>query len=204
MAEKNYQWIDCLFIRHGKTNGNLERRYIGQRTDEPLSEEGRRDALKLKAMLCQYGDRILFSSPMKRAVETAELLYPGVDIHIIDDLKETDFGLFEGKNFEELKENADYQEWMRSGGTMAFPEGEDRDSVTRRVLRAFREALRVGKNMAFICHGGTIMSILSELTGEDYYSFQVSNLDGFVVRFKVIGDEIDEVSYHRICSGVSS
>lgn len=103
-------------IRHGMTRGNEERRYIGI-TDEPLSERGRKLAEQ-----CMYEmPEIVFSSPLKRCVETAEILYPDQDIYIIEELRECDFGIFEGKNAEELSKTEAYQRWIDSNATIPFP-----------------------------------------------------------------------------------
>ena len=81
------KWI---LIRHGQTQGNRERRYIGCRTDEPLCPEG----------IAQWQNRHsppvsrVFVSPMHRCVETANLLYPGVLQTIIGGFRECDFGEF--------------------------------------------------------------------------------------------------------------
>lgn len=111
---------ELLLIRHGKTAGNLLGRYIGSRTDEPLCEEGREG---LGGKQLPEVER-LYASPMKRCVETAELLWPGFDqkkIEIVTDLRECDFGDFENKNYKELSGNEDYQAWIDSNGTRHFP-----------------------------------------------------------------------------------
>ena len=58
--------------------------------------------------------------------------------------------------------------------------------------------------LIFLCHGGTIMAVLSRLTGEDYYSFQVGNGDGFCIEIGVNEDELTAISYHRLLFGVPS
>ena len=80
-----------FLIRHGKTQGNLEHRYIGNRTDEPLCEQG---IAELKTKHYPMVQRV-FVSPMKRCLETAALLYPGVPVDVVDDFRECDFGDFE-------------------------------------------------------------------------------------------------------------
>ena len=88
------KWI---LIRHGKTQGNIEQRYIGCRTDESLCSQGV-ESLKEK----EYpAVQRVFVSPMKRCRETAELIYPGVPAEMIDDFRECDFGEFENKNYAE-------------------------------------------------------------------------------------------------------
>ena len=83
-----------FLIRHGKTSGNAEKRYIGT-TDEPLTKEGM-DEIKKNKYPCAD---MIFSSSLKRAVQTAEIIWPGQKAIVIDELRETDFGRFEGKNY---------------------------------------------------------------------------------------------------------
>ena len=84
----------CL-IRHAKTAGNLERRYIG-RTDETLCDEGRAALEKMIKASAYPAGEIVFSSPMQRCVETVKLIYPESELHLINGLRECDFGDFEG------------------------------------------------------------------------------------------------------------
>lgn len=104
---------ELILIRHGKTAGNLLGRYIGSRTDEPLCDEGREG---LAGKQLPEVER-LYVSPMKRCVETAEILWPGFDrkkMQKVTDLRECDFGDFENKNYKELSGNGDYQAWIRT------------------------------------------------------------------------------------------
>lgn len=105
------KWI---LIRHGQTQGNREHRYIGCRTDEPLCPEG---IAQLQNRHYPPVSRV-FVSPMRRCVETASLLYPGVPQTIIGGFRECDFGDFENKNYAELNGRADYQAWIDSGGEL--------------------------------------------------------------------------------------
>ena len=84
--------IELLFIRHGATEGNLRRRYIG-RTDEPLCEAGIAQVKALQKRGLSV-DR-LFVSPLLRTRQTAELLFPQMPYTVVDGLIETDFGRFE-------------------------------------------------------------------------------------------------------------
>lgn len=173
-------------IRHGKTPGNEEKKYIGV-TDESLSDIGRKEILSKKYPKAD----IIFSSPMKRCLETAEIIYPDRTVHIEEGFRETDFGEFEGKNYEELKDEPSYIEWIKSGGASAFPNGEDRDTVKKRVLSAFENALSIikdGETAVFIVHGGTIMTIISELFNSDFYDHQVKNGMGYFFELSPDGD----------------
>ena len=105
--------MKLIFIRHGKTAGNLERRYIG-RTNEPLCDEGIAEILGK-----EYPDAdIVVASPMKRCVQTAELIYPHKEIKLMPSLRETDFGDFEGLNYEQLCNVISYRSWIEGGGTI--------------------------------------------------------------------------------------
>ena len=190
-------------IRHGMTFGNTLRRYIG-RTDEPLCEEGRR---VLEEVIPPVVSRV-YASPMKRCIETAGILFPGVEPVVVDDFRECDFGDFENRNYKELDGNKDYQAFVDSGATLPFPNGESREGFQERCVRAFREVaereaccaaedcrgaepetdVRDGAgafgctDIARVVHGGTIMSILGEFADpkEDYFYWQAANGEGFV------------------------
>lgn len=170
-----------ILLRHGKTQSNIERRYLGCGTDEPLCPQGIADLALCSA---PAADR-LFASPMKRCLQTAEILYPGMPATMIDDLRECDFGEFAGHNYEELKDKPAYQAWLDSGGMLAFPGGEDRRSFSRRCAAAFEAAtapLPEGR-YAFVIHGGTIMSIMERFARPkgDYYDFQIKNGKGYIL-----------------------
>lgn len=181
--------MNINFIRHGKTNGNLEKRYIG-RTDEPLCETG---LAQLKTI--SYPDcDIVVSSPMKRCIETANLIYPSKQIMIYEDLRECDFGDFEGRNHTELDGNEVYQKWLDSGGLGIFPNGEDSTAFRERSITGFLKAVTDNKTVntiSFIVHGGTIMSILEKfvVTHKEFYDYMVENGHGYVTVYD--GEKIE-------------
>ena len=172
------RWI---LIRHGKTPGNLEGRYIGCRSDEPLCPEGTEE---LKQGTYPAVRRV-FTSPMRRCLETAELLYPGVPVEVVRDLRECDFGEFEGKNYAELNGRKDYQAWIDSGGELPFPGGESRAEFAARCLSAYDEIRKKApqEDCALIVHGGTVMAIMEKyaLPSGTFYDYQVQNGCGFIL-----------------------
>ncbi len=154
--------MKIIFFRHGKTNGNLEKRYIG-RTDEPLSPIGRNELFGVRYPDCD----IVISSPMKRCRETAEIIYPSKKIVAVSGLEECDFGDFEGKNYLELSGNPDYQKWIDSGGTLPFPNGENTEAFKQRCIKAFEKAVAdfsSYESISFVVHGGTLISKLEKFT----------------------------------------
>ena len=171
--------MKILFIRHGLTAGNLEKRYIG-RTDEPLCTEGIAQLKTLNLPNCEA----VVCSPMKRCIQTAEILFPQRGYLIKKELRECDFGDFEGMNYMELSHNADYQKWIDSGGSMPFPNGEAPEDFRKRCLNAFERIVKeygAAESIAFVVHGGTIMSILEKyaVPCRDYFDFQCENGHGY-------------------------
>jgi alpha-ribazole phosphatase len=136
--------MELVMIRHGRTKGNTENRYIGT-TDEPLlTSEAERLSVKRKSLEEMRMDRpdILLVSPMRRCLDTAAILFPESDAVIVPDFRECDFGEFENKNYQELSGNKDYQRWIDSGGRLPFPGGESMSSFQERVCRAFDRVVR--------------------------------------------------------------
>ena len=141
---------------------------------------------------------------MKRCVQTAELLFERKPV-LIPEWKEMDFGQFEGKNYEELKDDPCYQKWIDSNGTLPFPGGESREQFIRRSMEGFdwmmsdilkkserntgiqsgtekqylRDNCEIEIPVVAVVHGGTIMAVLSSLTGGEYFDFQVKNGEGY-------------------------
>ena len=216
MRNRTEDQIRLVLIRHGATESNKERRYLGK-TDEALSKEGIDELNKAKLAGYYPKVRYVFSSPMKRCIQTAGILYPGKEPVIIPEWEEMDFGIFEGKNYIELQDNARYQEWINSNGTLPFPEGESREAFSRRCDIGFRRMTELlfdlmeqdsceEKAVAAIVHGGTIMSLLSQYGGGNYFDYQVSNGDGYqcLLRIDHIGELSYAVSYVGILSRISS
>ncbi|MBR4719431.1 MAG: histidine phosphatase family protein [Lachnospiraceae bacterium] len=188
-----------LLIRHARIRGNNENRYIGSNIDEPLSDEGTGQLLSVDTDRLTGYDRV-FSGPMKRCMTTAGYLFPDRNTEIVSGMTEMDFGLYEGKNYEELKDDPYYLKWIDSGGRLQFPKGEDMAGFVLRSMEAFRDILTRladNENAAIVCHGGNIMSIMSTLTGREYFDFGVGNIEGYVMDLTYDGEMIDVLSYER-------
>lgn len=207
--------IEVFFIRHGATEGNLSQRYIG-RTEECLCNQGK-EQLRHRE---KEEVNIVFSSPMRRCLETTEFLFPEKNPHIIEEWREMDFGIFEGKNYQELNGDPDYQAWIDSNGVLPFPEGESRDAFQSRTIlgmeKMFQKMLFIEaeadkgmensnenkqvqpmEKVACVVHGGTIMAILSHDSGEDYFSFQCKNGEGYRCIYEIKGTKRRLLSYEK-------
>jgi len=177
--------MKIYFLRHAETPGNLERRYIGCRTDQPLSAEGEKHAASLTGLPPL---RRVYVSPMKRAVQTAALCFPGAELIPVSGLREMDFGEFEGRNAEEMKDDPVYSAWVASGCEGPCPGGEDMKGYQDRAGAAFFEAVaaeeaRGGETTAVVAHGGTIMAVMSRcgVPERRYFDWRVSNCGGYLV-----------------------
>ncbi|MCM1186703.1 MAG: histidine phosphatase family protein [Lachnospira sp.] len=184
--------VRLVWIRHGATRANKERRYLGK-TDESLSPDGIEALQKAKYAGLYPEISCLFSGPMKRCVETAEILYPGKEPVLISEWEEINFGIFEGKSYGELQGDSRYQAWIDSNGSLPFPGGESREEFIRRCKRGFVRMLttlseipkkdgRCGIAAGMIVHGGTIMSLLSCYCGGEYFDYQIANGEGYCCR----------------------
>ena len=202
MWNRTENQVTLALIRHGETQANKERRYLGK-TDEALSESGI-EILRSYQAQNRYPDvKYLFVSPMKRCMETAKILYPELCPVIIQEWEEMDFGEFEYKNYEELKNDVRYQKWIDSGGLLNFPDGESREHFIMRCETGLmkmcdrlhqmtgtdtNESIQVG----IIAHGGTVMALLHSFGRADYFDSQISNGRGYLCRMKWYGESIPE------------
>ncbi|MBR5066201.1 MAG: histidine phosphatase family protein [Lachnospiraceae bacterium] len=180
--------IRIVIVRHGATATNADKRYCGKRSDEDLSDEGIAFVKRMIEKGVYPTASMLFVSPKKRAKSTAKLIYPELEQIVIDEFDEIDFGDFEGKNHAELDGNPDYQKWIDSNGETAFPNGESKDDLCKRVTEGFLKVLDIIEeakeeisDIAIVAHGGTIMALLSTFAGMNYFNCLVSNAKGYVV-----------------------
>ena len=191
-------WMKVLLIRHGMTEGNRKRQYIGT-TDEPVCPEGMQQLRLLKKqardMDRDYKSQLVFISPMLRCRQTAEILFDKVpdDVRMIPvpALREMDFGVFEGRAWkDDLEHDPQYLKWLETECEGAVPGGERRQEFADRCLAGFCQAMKEAKELgrrqrietvAFVVHGGTLMSILSGLSEEpgNFYSFMADNGHGY-------------------------
>lgn len=176
--------MTVYLLRHGETAYNAEKRYQGTR-DVPLSPRGR--AALRRAEFCP---RVVYTSPLCRAAETARILFPGARLVAVPDLREMCFGDFEGRNYIEMGDDPDYRAWVE-GNCLARPHGgmEDRAQFIARSCAAFAaladQALAEGqRRLVIVAHGGTQMAVLSEFARprQDYYHWRVGNAAGFLLQ----------------------
>ena len=178
--------MSVYLIRHGKTEANEKRLYCGS-TDLPLSEAGREALRSLEYAIRPAG---FVTSGMKRTDETLKILFGNVPFSVDSRFREVDFGAFEMKSYEMLKDDPAYQAWLTGDNEANTPPGgESGAQMTRRVLEAFRE---LPDGTALVTHGGVIAAIMASLfpgEGKHRYQWQPGNGRGY---------EVNGDSYHPI------
>ncbi|MCM1134038.1 MAG: histidine phosphatase family protein [Clostridium sp.] len=194
MRNRPENQITLVMIRHGETKSNRERRYLGK-SNEPLSEEGIEKLVEYKRLGIYPAVEGVFISPMQRCRQTAEILYPNMEPICVTEWTEIDFGIFEGKNYQELKKDERYQKWIDSGGTLPFPGGESRREFALRCEKGFEQMMQIikmmrtikgegdrnmPKTLGVIAHGGTIMALLERYGDGDYFDYQTANGRGYL------------------------
>ncbi len=153
------------FIRHGDISDTHQGKYIGT-TDVPLSDEGRKKLIEYDSKYIYPGTQVVFTSPLKRCTETARILYPDQTPLVIDQLSECNFGEWENKTAEQLKDNPDFEKWLAGETDTKPPRGESGADFTRRVCFIFEQIvegmMKTNHSEAvIITHGGVIMTLLS-------------------------------------------
>ena len=179
--------MELIFIRHSITQGNVEHRFIGL-TDLPITPAGEELARKTAPTLPAVEH--LYRSPLLRCRQTAELLWPGVDHTVIQQLHETDFGPFEGKNHEELKDDPLYQSWLNNYGANPnlVPVGETAQQMAERTAKGLRLLLEDAKEKGYhraavVSHGGTMIALMLQFArpAQSYATWSIGNCSGYWV-----------------------
>jgi broad specificity phosphatase PhoE len=159
-----------VLARHGEIDPQYAGRFLG-RTDVPLSDRGLRQAAVLAPALRARHFDTLCVSPLRRAVQTADPL--GGNHHVDPDLREVDFGRWEGRSFAEIADTGGGEDglidrWRKSASDFSFPDGESLRGFVARVARvADRLAASPADTVLAITHGGVIRAAICHLLGLD-------------------------------------
>ncbi|HET8952278.1 MAG TPA: histidine phosphatase family protein [Solirubrobacteraceae bacterium] len=137
-----------VLVRHGPTEWSVSGRHTGN-TDIPLTDEGRETAARLHDRLARYEFTTVLASPLRRARETADLAGFGDRAELEPDLREYDYGAYEGLTTDQIRERR--PGWYLWGD--GVPDGETPDQVGERADRAIARALAGGGDAALFGHG---------------------------------------------------
>jgi ribonuclease H / adenosylcobalamin/alpha-ribazole phosphatase len=158
--------VVTLLLRHGQTPMSVQKRYAG-RSDVPLTETGVRQAAAAAKRLASAGIGVIVTSPLQRAVRTAEEVaaVTGVPLQTDDGFRETDFGAWEGLTYAEVRERwpSELTAWL-ADPTVGPPGGESFAEVSQRVTPAMDRvrAGRDGQTVLIVSHVTPIKTLVAE------------------------------------------
>lgn len=169
-------------IRHGLTQANIKGLYVGA-TDTPLAPQGIKELNELKNKFNYPNAGLLYVSPMKRCVQTADILYPDMKKQVVENLKECDFGDWENKNAKDLEKDKEFLAWLSSGQISSVCTAENLTDFTRRVCSCFENIVdKIIKNemkdAIVVTHGGVIMTLLASFGIPKAKAFQWGSNNG--------------------------
>jgi ribonuclease H / adenosylcobalamin/alpha-ribazole phosphatase len=162
------QMLRFYLIRHGETEKNIQMRYLGIR-DEPLTENGMRQARQIADALSQLPIEMVVSSPLRRAADTAAGIQEtcGIELRLDSRLAEGSFGYWEGLTRAEVMKlgspDAELLTRWESDPSCAPPGGESIESIQARIVALANELIGEFPNssIALVSHVGPIKALLS-------------------------------------------
>jgi broad specificity phosphatase PhoE len=137
-----------VLVRHGETEWSTSGQHTGN-TDIPLTDMGRRQAEALGARLVAWNFARVLSSPLSRALETCRLAGLDEGVEVTDDLREWDYGDYEGRRTVDIREERPGWDLWAHG----VPGGETVDDVGRRADRVLELARATDGHVALFAHG---------------------------------------------------
>ncbi|MDR5753271.1 MULTISPECIES: histidine phosphatase family protein [unclassified Caballeronia] len=146
-SEENAGQTELWLIRHGETQWSLSRQHTG-RTDIPLTERGREQARLLAASLAQARFDRTLTSPMARAIETCRLAGLGENAEVEPELREWDYGIYEGRTTAEIRE----KEPGWSIWDSPIPEGESIGEIEARARKLVERLAATRGRIALFSH----------------------------------------------------
>lgn len=187
--------MKLLFIRHGQTDWNVDGKIQGS-SDIELNEIGISQAEELSNKLIKdnYKFSKIYTSPLKRALKTAEILSSNTDVEFvaINELTELNLGDWEGLSWAEVKDKfpKEYGVWYKDRKDTKTPKGESYQDMLDRVLKAIKNIINENtSDVVVVSHSAVIMSlqcILTETPFDKMTKFKLDNTAIVEINSKVI------------------
>lgn len=174
--------MQIFLVRHGETDWNLQGRCQGV-TDVDLNDRGRRQAEEIAGYLNSEKIHAIYSSDLKRALKTAEIIGGACNLQVtVDgDFRELDHGAFEGLTFADIRASyPDFlKKWRTEPAALLIPGGERLVDVEKRTWKAMERIPRghsSDKTVVVVSHNFPILAVLCRISGtplDEYRSFRV-------------------------------
>ena len=182
-----------ILIRHGETLSNKEKRVQGLSNVE-LSTVGIEQAHLLALSLKDYPIEAIHTSPLKRAMQTAEIIneFHQKELHTDQDLMEMDYGDFEGVSFKKIMDvEKDFiDQWMADPASVKMPNGESLIQLQERAWRALKRIIDKKENALVVSHNFTIATIICHIKNislNEFVSACVGNASKTIVNIQKDG-----------------
>jgi broad specificity phosphatase PhoE len=180
-----------FLVRHGETEWAKSKKVLGRR-DIGLSEAGRAQADQAAERLAQVDVAEILASPLLRAVETAERIAAHHKIEVARDPRLTDLqaGKWEGKSYDAVLADEEYQKFLRDPRSHSIPGGEPLDAIRDRVVASIEQALEdneLGSNIVVVTHAGVVRVLLAHYLGmslANYHRLRVGSGSISILRFE--------------------
>ncbi len=172
-----------ILIRHGQTEWNRVERFRGH-ADLPLNETGMAQAKQIAARLAGEKIAALYSSPLRRALQTAQPMSDGnhLEIQKHDGLLDIDFGALEGMTIEDARQAFPevIDKWLTAPGHVKFPKGDSFRTLRGRIETMLDDlvAKHEGEMVALVSHKvvcGALLCLVLGLSGDGLWRIQQDN-----------------------------
>jgi len=180
--------MKIYLIRHGKTTANEQWLYSGF-SDVLLSKNGIEE-LKQKANSKVYPNASnlkVYTSGLIRTEQTLNILFGDIEHTALPAFKEMNFGDFENRSYQMMKNDPDYIKWCEGENlNNVCPNGESGMQMAKRVIDGLNHLINKDEDCLVICHGGPIAAIVLSLFPDDnknWYSYQPGNGEGYEIEF---------------------
>lgn len=190
-------------VRHGQTDWNKEGKVQGW-SDIELNKEGMQEAKKIGEYFKDKLIHAIYSSPLKRALQTAKEIarHQGREIQKVDEFKEGKFGIYEGVRYEDVLKHGEFREGLEKHGHFNYrpPKGESYADIYARVTKKLDEIVGEHKDeqVAIVAHGGVIRSIAQKLgliTHNLIRSIHIPNAKPFTFQYKHKQEEYEPIDF---------
>lgn len=182
--------VNIYLLRHGQTNLNRDGKYQGA-IDKEINEFGKQQAELLGARLKKYNIDIIYSSDLKRVVQTSKIInkYINTDIVTKEELREINMGEWDTLSIEEryIKDEKYAKEWSKHIEDLPYPGGECGGDVCERAIKVIDQVISEKyKNVAIVTSGGTIAILLSKFMGleqNNRFNMEIDNCSISIVKY---------------------
>lgn len=191
-----------LLIRHGEADGNRTAQVMGH-APIPLNSKGREQAKRVAELVSSFRIDHLFSSPILRALQTAEIIATPLKLQITVEkgLQEVDYGKWEGRYYHEFPQDTFYDQLIADPIHTSFPGGESLGQVQQRGVRLIQQLSQntLDKTMALVSHGDPIRGIVAHYLNIPLSDFRKIRIDnGSISTLEVIGSKAEFKTINQV------